>query len=400
MHRDSIENQVVTNLKIGIVSPNIGSVEHLRSLLTGWDSSLRLTTALGGVEQAGRVADQEHPDVLLVEGTRNDEEELIALERVAPRYPDMAVIMLSPNQSAEFLRRGMRIGLREILPLPVTKEGLLEAVGRVQQRLVLTAAPKRTGKVLSFIGCKGGSGATFLAANLAYALAELEHKQVALIDLNCQFGDASLYVSERVPTTTLADVVRQIHRLDGAFLASSMIRVLPNFAVLPAPEEPDQALHIRPEQIEALLWVAASHYDVVIVDAGRSLDDITVRALDQSETVFPVLQLTLPFVRDAKRLLHALTALGYGREKVKLLVNRYEKGGVIGVEDVTQTLRHEVFRAIPNSFSSVSASVNQGVPIVRLAGRDPVAKAVRDMAAALVANKNGGSWLKSLLPAR
>jgi pilus assembly protein CpaE len=398
MHRDSIEVQMVTNLKIGIVSPNIGSVEHLRALLNGWDSSLRVTATAGGVEQVGRVADQEHPDVLLVEGTRHDQEELIALERVAPRYPNMAMIMLSANQSAEFLRHGMRIGLREILPLPVAKEALLEAVGRIQQRIALASAPKRKGKILSFIGCKGGSGATFLAANLAYAIAELEHKHVALIDLNCQFGDASLYVSERVPTTTLADISRQIHRLDAAFLASSMIQVLPNFAVLPAPEEPDQALHIRPEQIEALLWVAASHYDVVIVDVGRSLDDITVRALDQSERIFPVLQLTLPFVRDAKRLLHALTALGYGREKVKLLVNRYEKGGAIGVEDVAQTLRHDVFRTIPNSFSSVAASVNQGVPIIKLAGRDPVAKALRDMATAFTETNKGGSWLKSLLP--
>jgi pilus assembly protein CpaE len=400
MHRDSIESQMVTNLKIGIVSPNSGSVEYLRTLLNGWNSSLRLTTTLGGVEHVARVADQEHPDVLVVEGTRHDEEELIALERVTPRYPNMAVIMLSPNQSAEFLRRGMRIGLREILALPVAKDALLEAVGRIQQRIAVASAPKRKGKILSFIGCKGGSGATFLAANLGYSIAEMEHKHVALIDLNCQFGDASLYVSERVPTTTLADVSRQIHRLDAAFLASSMIQVLPNFAVLPAPEEPDQALHIRPEQIEALLWVAASHYDVVIVDVGRSLDDITVRALDRSDTIFPVLQLTLPFVRDAKRLLHALTALGYGRGKVKLLVNRYEKGGAIGVEDVAQTLRHDVFRTIPNSFSAVAASVNQGVPIIKLAGRDPVAKAVRDMATAFAETNKGGSWLKSLLPTR
>jgi len=400
MHRDSIERQMVTNLKIAIVSPNVTTIEHLRDLLTAWDSGLRLTAVPGGVEQVGRVADQEHPDVLLVEGVRHDQEELAALERVTPRFPNMAVIMLSPNQSAEFLRHGMRIALREILPLPIVKETLLEAVGRIQQRIALASAPKRKGKILSFVGCKGGSGATFLAANLAYALAELEKKQVALIDLNCQFGDASWYVSERVPTATLADVTRQIHRLDATFLALSMIQVLPNFAVLPAPDEPDQALHIRPEQIEALLWVAASHYDVVIIDAARSLDEISVKALDQSEAIFPVLQLTLPFVRDAKRLLRALTALGYGRDKVKLLVNRHEKGGAITVNDVAQALRHEVFRTIPNSFNAVAASVNQGVPIVKLAGRDPVAKAVREMATALAVTEKGGGWLQSLLPTR
>lgn len=404
MHRDAIHQaiheQLPGNMKVAIVSPNIGNLEHLRTLLASWDASLRLSTALGGVEQAGRIADQEHPDLLIVEGVRRDEEELTALERVTPRYPNLAVVMLSPNQSPEFLRHGMRIGLREILPVPVAKEPLLESIGRIQQRMALAAAPKRKGKIMTFVGCKGGSGATFLAANLAYALAESGHKRVALIDLNCQFGDASLYVSERAPASTVADIVRQIHRLDGAFLAASMIEVLPNLGVLAAPDEPEQALHIRPEHVDALLWLAASHYDYVVVDAGRSLDGLTLRAMDQAEMIFPVLQLTLPFVRDAKRLLHALAGLGYGKEKIRLVVNRHEKRGEVAVEDAERALGHEVFVTVPNSFTTVAASINQGVPIAKLAPRDPVARALREMAEPFVATKQSGGWLKGLLPIR
>jgi pilus assembly protein CpaE len=253
---------------------------------------------------------------------------------------------------------------------------------------------------MSFIGCKGGSGATFLATNLAYALAEQNKNQVALIDLNRQFGDAALYVSDQVPSSNLAEVTKQIHRLDGSFLSSSMVHVLPNFHVLAAPEEPDQALQIRPEQIDALLWVAVSNYDFVVIDAGRSLDEITMRAMDQSETIFPVLQQTLPFLRDAKRLLNALGALGYGKEKVKLLINREENKGVIGVDDVAKALGQEIFRCIPNSFGTVADSINQGIPIRTLAPRDPVSKALHEMVQSLVAAKKEGGWLRALLPAR
>lgn len=400
MHRDSVEKNVITCMKISIVSPNKNTMESLRTLLHGWDGSLRLTVTAGGTELAGRVADQEHPDVLIVESVRHDEEELLPLERVTTRHPSMAVVMLSPNQSPEFLRHGMRIGLREILAAPVSKDALLEAIGRIQQRIALSSAPSRKGRILTFIGCKGGSGATFLSTNLGYALAEQEQKKVAFIDLNCQFGDASLYVSERSPASTLADVTRQVHRLDEAFLAASMIQVLPNYYVLAAPEQPEQALHIRPEQIDALLWVAASHYDVVVVDAGRVLDEVTVRAMDQSDTIFLVLQLTLPFVRDARRLLRAMGSLGYGKDKIKLLVNRNEKKGMITVEDVAQALRQEVFMSIPNSFGTVADSINQGIPILKLAPRDPVAKALREMACALVDVKKDGGWLRGLLAGR
>ena len=48
-----------------------------------------------------------------------------------------------------------------------------------------------------------------------------------------------------------------------------------------------------------LLNVAVNHYDFVILDSGRVLDAVTIKALDRANYVFPVMQLTLPFVRDA-----------------------------------------------------------------------------------------------------
>jgi pilus assembly protein CpaE len=393
MFRDAVEKSMVTNLKIAVIAQEKPTMEHVCASLQGWDGSLRIVRHAGGIEQTGRVVEHENPDVLIVEGIRGSEDELFALERVTPKHPGLAVIMLSPNQTPEFLRHAMRIGLRDILPLPVHKDAITDAVGRIQKRMALSVSPQKKGRIMSFIGCKGGSGATFLATNLAYALAQHHKHRVVLIDLNRQFGDAALYVSDRVPSSNLAEVTQQIHRLDGSFLSSSMVHVLPNYHVLAAPEEPDQALLIRPEQVDALLWVAVSNYDFVIIDAGRSLDEVTLRAMDRSELIFPVLQQTLPFLRDAKRLLNALGALGYGKDKVNLVINRHEKKGAMGVPEIEDALGHEVSRCIPNSFGAVADSINQGIPILNLAARDPVSKALREMADKLVAVKQERGWL-------
>src|SRR4051812_406682 len=133
MHRESIEANVVTDLKIGIISGNSGTLEQLRAMLLAWDRSLVLTTVNGGVEQVGPVAERNAPQLLILEGVRNDSE-LLTLERAMTSCPDVPLILLSPNQSPDFLRQGMRIGLREILPTPITKELLLDAIGRIQQR--------------------------------------------------------------------------------------------------------------------------------------------------------------------------------------------------------------------------------------------------------------------------
>jgi len=303
---------------------------------------------------------------------------------------------LPPTTSLVRLSASTRRGLAADGLQPVPREALFEALGRVRQRAAPVPARRRA-RILSFVGCKGGSGATFIATNVAHLLAEQEGKKVALIDLNFQFGDAALYVTHRVPARTLADVADEAHRLDASLLANSMLQVLPNFHILPAPEDPEQALRVRPESIDPLLEVAGSAYDVVIVDAGRTLDDVTVRAMDRSDAVYAVLQLNLPFLRDAKRLLRVLTSLGYGRDKVKLVVNRFHKRSTITLQDLQETLQHEVFRTLPNSFDAVTASVNQGVPIFKLASRDPVSRGLREIAGTLVeAKKEAGGWRRLL----
>jgi len=307
--------------------------------------------------------------------------------------------VVSKNESSEYLRLGMRIGLREILPLPLSMEALLRTVSRYHDRAGAVGRPAGS-RIYCFIGCKGGSGTTFLATNLGYALA-CQGRRVALFDLNIHSGDAAVYVSDRTPKFTLADVTRAVARLDGTLLASSMLHVMSNFHVLPAPEDTDQALHVRGEDLDTVLAIAAANYDAVVVDGGRAVNALTVRAMDRADTVYVILQQSVPFMRDAQRLLRTLSGLGYGKDKIKLIVNRFDKKGVVGADEIAASLEYEVHRIIPNSFVAVADSIDQGVPIIKLTARDPVARTLTDMAVVLAGSKkDSGGWLKGLLNSR
>ncbi len=118
------------------------------------------------------------------------------LSQVTSRFPDLGVIMLCPPQPQEFLLEAMRVGVREVVPTPINQNVLINAVERFQQRMMLAKTPMHESKIVAFIPCKGGSGATFLASNIAYNLASEENKRVILLDFNLQFGDASLFVHE------------------------------------------------------------------------------------------------------------------------------------------------------------------------------------------------------------
>ncbi|WP_211451610.1 AAA family ATPase [Collimonas antrihumi] len=356
-------------MKIAIISPNMNNLQEMGRIIGACSHSVTLIE--GGKSKMRVVAEQEQPDLMLVEGMCCDPAELAQVEYVTTHHPGIAVILLCATQTPEFLINSMRAGVREVLPSPVTAGALEAAVSRIAAKRFGAHVPP-VGKILAFMPCKGGSGATFLATNLGYQLADT--KSVLLIDLNLQFGDALSFVHDGKPISTLADVARDINRLDASLLAASTVKISPNYCILAAPEEPSQAMEIKPEYIEIILSLAVTQYDFVLLDVGRTLDTLAIKALDRAYRIFPVLQAGLPYLRNAKKLLAIFTSLGYPEDKIELIVNRFERSGEIGVDDIRHSLGADILHTVPNSYKEVNASINHGDPMIETARSNAVTK--------------------------
>lgn len=368
-------------MKIAVLSRDERHLIELSRQLRARPGSDEVDMIAGTAARLSTMADEAVPDLLIVDAPRADEGELDQLERLGHLFPRMAFIVLSEDLSQDFLLRAMRAGVREVLAARPAPADLVAAVDHVAEKLGSQGAAQ--GRVLAFISCKGGSGSTFLATNLAYALSAGGAKRVALIDMNLQFGDASLFVSDSKPLATLSDVATQIHRLDPSFLSSSMVAVTPNFSVLAAPSDPAHASDVKPEHIDAIIKLARRQYDFVVLDVGRSLDPVSVRALDHADTIYPVLQTTLPYIRDGKRLLSVFRNLEYGSDKVELIVNRHDNNSDIRLKDLEEAFDTTHLRTMPNHYDAAAKSVNQGVPITRLAPDSQLSTALVTMARGL-----------------
>ncbi len=365
-------------MKIALISPNPGNLQEMGRVLEG--SAHKVVLVNGGKSRMRAVAEDEQPDLMLVEGMCCDPAELIQVEYVTTHHPRISVILLCATQTPEFLINSMRAGVREVLPSPVATDALQAAVSRIAAKLGGVASPAQ-GKIFAFLSCKGGSGATFLATNLACQLAQT--KSVLLVDLNLQFGDALSFVHDGKPPLTLADVARDIRRMDASFLAASTVRILPNFSLLAAPEDPSQAMEITPEHIDAILNLAVTRYDYILLDMARNIDTLSIRALDRAYRIFPVLQAGLPFIRNATKLLAVFRSLNYPPEKIELIVNRYERSGDIGLDDIRRSLGEVSLHTVPNSYKEVTASVNQGSPLMEIARSNSVTRNLAEFALSL-----------------
>ncbi|MES2129182.1 MAG: AAA family ATPase [Pseudomonadota bacterium] len=386
-------------MRLTVVSKDAMQLAELTRLLRERSNADDISPVAGTLERLVGMSDMAAPDILLLAQNDLQAPDLERLERFGNLFPSTAFILVSPLQTPEFLLQAMRAGVREVVPAPANAGTLFAAIRRIAEKRENRA--HANAKIIAFVSCKGGSGATFLAANLGYALATAEDKRVALLDLNLQFGDASLFVSDQRPVATLTDVAKQIHRLDPSFLSASMVHVLPNFGVLAAPEDPVHASEIKPDHIDVLLKLARRHYDFIILDVGRTLDAVSVRALDQADIIFPVLQTTLPYIRDGARMLDVFRSLDYRKDKIKIIVNRHEKGGEITLRDLEKAYDTRIHMTVPNHYDAAANSVNEGVPILKLAKTSPISKVLLRFAHELAGNASAtetpqSSWFDVL----
>jgi pilus assembly protein CpaE len=386
-------------MKIKLITPDAGHA-------TAWSEALRaersfdLTTIIRPLRDVNVIVNGSRPDIVLVETTTTEDVE--ALETLAGAHPEIDYVLVGNDSSPEFLMRAMRAGVRDVLPAPATPAEILAAMRRqLRKRSAPPAAPvvARHGEVIAVVSCKGGSGATFVAANLAHLLAAGGRRRVALIDMNLQFGDAALFVSSATPVSNVADVARNIARLDTELLQSSMSEVAPGLWVLAAPDDPAHASDVLPQHVQQIVDQAREMFDFVVIDTGRALSSVTLRALDLADRVYAVLQLTLPFIRDGKRLRDVFRSLDYPARKIHWIVNRHQKDGQFTVEDLKRALAIEQVITLPNHYEAVAAAVNQGVPVETIAPNSTIARSLRELGeriAPTLAVKGRSHWLSGM----
>jgi pilus assembly protein CpaE len=337
-------------------------------------------------------------EVLLLDSQEESQaSDLAAIEQFTANQPNTAVLWLCVQKDAEILTAAMKSGIREVLQMPVVKSDLVRAIRRlVQRNTVIPADAKPRAHQVAFLSCKGGSGATFLATNYAYLMAEEFSQRTAFLDLDLACGDAVYYLAPGPGPNNITQITSQIDRLDAKLLASSVLHVSPHLDMLPSPEEPDAMTIMQTEQLERLIDVVSVNYEVLVLDLGHSMDALTQQALDMADVVYVVMQNLLPFLRDAKRVIAKCRALGYDDRKIRLIVNRYEKSDIIDLAQIEKITGLKVSHTILSSFQDVAQAINTGIPLVKVNAHNAIVKVLREMVGEFKthANPPKASWLR------
>jgi pilus assembly protein CpaE len=332
-------------------------------------------------------------DVVCVELDEiNPERTLDSMKGVLEKNPAVEVFLAAAKTDSQVMLEAFRIGIKEFLPQPINRKEFDAAVSRLKERLKSKEGRRsaKGGKIVAFLGAKGGIGTSTLAVNLAMSLRQLnQDKQVALVDLNLDDSDLPLFLDLQ-PGKGFRDLARDISRLDATFVQSLMSKHESDLHLLQSGLTGTEVTMGEPIPGGAALHtldVMRSMYDHVFVDCGHTFSPETRETLDFASLVVLITTLSLPSIRRAKQFLQVMRDAGFDREKLMIVVNRYQSADAELLQHAEELFEQKVGWLVPNDYPMASSSLNKGVPLTVHAPRAALTQWYVSQAAILAGEK-------------
>jgi pilus assembly protein CpaE len=318
---------------------------------------------------------EQHYDVIIIDLDAQPEYALQLVENMCVNGT-ATVMVYSVKTDSELLVRCMRAGAREFLTFPFTQDTVAKALIRASTRRPGSHMPKKaSGRLLAFLGAKGGDGVTTLACNFAVSLAQESDENTLLIDLDLPLGDAALNLGVSAEYSTI-NALQNASRLDSSFLSKLLVKHGSGVSVLAAPGKFPQ-FDASIEAIDKLIAVARQDFDNVVIDMGSRLDLTGTSIFKDGSTIYLVIQAGIAGLRNSNRVISQYFSTGV--PKLEIVLNRFQQRSMGVAEDqIAKALTRPAQWKIPNDFAAVRRMQHTAVP---LALEDsPISRVIRQMA--------------------
>src|SRR6185312_754412 len=388
--------------RVAIVDPTESTRESLRTLLLGVDF-VWLEAECARYEYFFDVIQTSMPDLAIVALDAAKNRALAMISQLATENPRLPILTISHDHQA--LLMSLQKGAKYFLTHPVTLEDMLSALRRALgenggAELMQGSAARGSGSssMIAVLGSRGGVGTTTLAVNLAATLATDPASAVALIDLDLSLGDADIALElTGVENISIADLARNIERLDMNFLRRAMARHEPsNLSILRHPLEISEVASIHEGHVERILNLLKISYTHLVLDLSKSLRPTDLLALRMADLILLTAQLELSSLRNVVRLIHSLNQEENLADKVRVIVNRQGAETIdegISPKKAEEVIGKPIFWQIPNDPKPVIAARVAGQPLVTHAPKSKVQMSLTGLAQALY-GKPVGSEMK------
>lgn len=310
----------------------------------------------------------------------------------------LKVILIAEDVTPSALHSLLRQGADEFVPYPLPEGELAQAIERIQTpepvavpvaTSTLKSGAQKDGAVIVVHGLAGGTGATTMAVNLAWELANIEKTgspSVCLLDLDLQYGSVSTFLD--LPRREVVyEMLSDTENMDEEIFGQALQSYEDKLQVLTAPAEMLPLDLVTSEDIARVLDMARNQFDYVIVDMPSTLVQWSETVLTSAHIYFATLELDMRSAQNTLRFKRALQSEDLPVEKLRYVMNRAPKFTDINaksrVKRMAESLSISIDLQLPDGGKPITQANDHGMPLASSAPKSPLRKEITKLAASI-----------------
>lgn len=308
-------------------------------------------------------------------------------EYVARLDPSTGVVLLGDRSDERFLLTALRAGVREVVDPNAPAAELRHALERVMDTSARIRSTRGTrmlepaqgnGTIVSLFSSKGGTGKTFLAANLATALAARSRADTAVVDLDLALGDTVSYFGAEAPLD-IEKFLALSEWNDRVAMRRAGLQVGDHLWAYATKPDSATSNHLSGEAVAKTLRTLQRNFAYTVVDTAPVYDEKALAALDLADVICLVAALDVVAIRHLSSAFTTLLSLGIPPGRFLVVLNRADSKVHLSASDVERVLRFHADALIPSS-RLVPLSLNRGRPVYLDEPRSNVSKGIAGLA--------------------
>ncbi len=359
-------------------------------------SKAHLNVQLGGIAAAiehykGEVT----PNLLIVETRLNGQAALEELDRLAEVCDaSTKVVVVGRVNDVELYRELIRRGASEYLVAPLNPLHIIEVISG----LYLDPAAAPIGRVIAFVGARGGTGASTLAHNVGWCVAEELKINTTIVDFDLPFGTTGLDFNDE-PGQGVADALLAPERLDDVLLDRLLMKRGERLSLFTTPASLEREYDATPDAYESVVDAVRMTTPCIVLDLPHGWTPWIKAMLIAADEIVVVATPDLASLRNAKNMIELLRQNRPNDAPPRFVLNQVgqPKRPEIPPKDFAETIGSDAAAIIPFDPSLFGQAANNGQMVAELQPNSSTTAVVRRLAE-LVTGRAAHESEKGALP--
>ncbi len=341
------------------------------------------------------------PEMVLM--TVNGESDIDTTRQIVDENPEVSVLIITQDQSSELLKKVLRAGVKDSLEHSLSPMEVIAALRMVYERTekqlrktqsnILMDQLHHKSRTIVLVSAKGGVGKTTTAINVGVTMANAG-KRVVVVDMDFSFGDVNLRLGLPDSPRNIYTLMLEGDRYQEVY-SGYLNKHESGMYVLSAPLSIEEGEYITASYVQGLIRTLRKDFDYILIDTSPTINDSFLTALETADQILMISVADLASVKNNRRMLGVLQALGYSLDKVKHVS---VKKGTLSERLAVEVLENDFYATIAFDGLAVGAAADLGVPVVTHNRMSKASRDLQKLGMKLLAEENRSSKAKLYMP--